>query len=480
MASENAAAQRLQQLFSGLNLSEDAARSFNAASDDIMQIIRAEVVQGQHNLHAAVAGAADAAAGAAADRVAQDLRARPPPPPPAGHARDPEVDMWRHVDRFWKQAPHFVQGKEPFGTYLETWKSAACYVTDETQRKRMLFGCLTGDARSIASRKMNPLYEDNLALSFTEYATKMQELFEPPAESENAKLEFAERQQLTHEDVNTYFEKKWNLFERAWPLAMRDMRYFYDEVTKGLLNEIIKRELWSFEPSSKDDYVRRLKYLAGMVQKRYRAKEINQAETLGATPFTTPISTQPTHFTIKSEPGIHALNDDERSCFYCKKKGHFIKNCPRKLAGLTAPAAAVEDTEPTLDEESVDESTPEEEGNVNFVKNGRAMRGRSFGFRRSPRFTPNGTYRKPYQRPDNRQKQVQFANLKRVGVMYVDGNGVQYVQDVTEEEEDTTTAEEHEEEEGVHTVQLDDQQDLDDYSEVDFMPHPFLGVNPSQ
>ena len=74
----------------------------------------------------------------------------------------------------------------------------------------------------------------------------------------------------------------------------------YDEVTKGLLNKIIKKELWSFESSSKDDYVRRLKYLAGMVQKGYRAKEINKAETLGTTPFTTPISSQPTHLMIKN------------------------------------------------------------------------------------------------------------------------------------------------------------------------------------
>ena len=61
MASEKAAAQRHQQLFNGLNLSEDAARSFNVASHDIVQIIRAEVVQGLHNLNATVAEAADAA-----------------------------------------------------------------------------------------------------------------------------------------------------------------------------------------------------------------------------------------------------------------------------------------------------------------------------------------------------------------------------------------------------------------------------------
>ena len=48
-----------------------------------------------------------------------------------------------------------------------------------------------------------------------------------------------------------------------------------------------------------------------------------------------------------------------------------------------------------------------------------------------------------------------------------------------EEEEDAPTAKEHKEK-GVHTVQLNNQHDLEDYSEVDFMPHPFLGVSPSQ
>ena len=63
--------------------------------------------------------------------------------------------------------------------------------------------------------------------------------------------------------------------------------------------------------------------------------------------------------------------------------------------------------------------------------------------------------------------------------MYVDENGVQYVQDMSEEEEEAPTSEEPEEE-GVHTVQLDDQHNHEDYSEVDFMPHPFLGVKSNQ
>ena len=81
--------------------------------------------------------------------------------------------MWQYVERFWKQVLYTEQGKDPFGIYLETWKSATYYVTDETQCKCMLFGCLMGDTWSIVSRKINPLYKENMALTFTEYATKI-------------------------------------------------------------------------------------------------------------------------------------------------------------------------------------------------------------------------------------------------------------------------------------------------------------------
>ena len=73
-------------------------------------------------------------------------------------------------------------------------------------------------------------------------------------------------------------------------------------------------------------------------------------------------------------------------------------------------------------------------------------------------------------------KQVRFKELNRIGVLYTDPEGVQYVQ---EEEVEPIDDEEHNNE-GVNTIDLDEQQDREDYSEADFIPHPFLGMSPNQ
>ena len=55
----------------------------------------------------------------------------------------------------------------------------------------------------------------------------------------------------------------------------------------------------------------------------------------------------------------------------------------------------------------------------------------------------------------------------------MDENGEQFVQ---EDDNDNQPQAEEAEEEPINTVHLDERQDTEDYSEADFVPHPFLGV----
>ena len=244
------------------------------------------------------------------------------------------------------------------------------------------------------------------------------------------------------------------------------MQFFFDETTKGLLNETMKASLWTMEFRSYSEYKDKLQFLAGMVQKRYRAKEIAQSDTIGAETFTVgqQVTTNDGYQMVKMEPGIHALSEEEKVCFYCRKKGHFVRNCPRKIAGLTAPAAAIEEYGEDQDEE-------EDGQEVNFIRNGRVVRGRVPGFRRNNRFPRPNPYRKPTTKNDG--KQVRFKELNRIGVLYTDPEGVQYVQ----EEEVEPEEDEEQETDGINTIDLNEQQDKEDYSEADFIPHPFLGMS---
>ena len=258
------------------------------------------------------------------------------------------------------------------------------------------------------------------------------------------------------------------LYEKAWPEHMRDMRYFYDEVTKGLTNELMKSQLWSFEPRDAEDYERKMRYLASVVQKRYRAREISEAQALGAETSVQGYTVTNSKPFIKQEPGVHAMAEENAVCFHCRKKGHFARNCPRKLAGLTPPAAAVEEqVEEGVDE--VDETDADKEDEeINFIRNNRAFRGRPY--RLNNRFKRSNNQNRPMT---NRRPQ-----LSRVGVLYMDENGEQYVQD---EETDTKTPQTPQDasdpiDEPIHTVQLDEMFDHEDHTEAEFTAYPFLGV----
>lgn len=387
--------------------------------------------------------------------------ARAAPPPALRDEREARREIERQVDRFWKKAPRFVLGSTNWTMFIRCFSINASEVRDDYEKKKMLYSCLQGKAMDLACQKMWPDDADNQILSFGDYSTKMRELFEPVAESENAKLEFTERQQHIGENPTFYFQEKKTLFERAWPVAMRDMRWFYDEVTKGLLNELMKDQLWAFEPANMDEYERRMKYLAAVVQKRYRAKEISEAQALGAETYinghNAPTPGRPF---IKQEPGINAMSEEKAVCYHCRKKGHFARNCPRKLAGLSPPAAAVEENNDEIDQEEEEQEDKEE---INFVRNGKTFRGKPFRQQRNNR--GNGRFI-----PNSRYKRV---NMNRVGVLYVNDKGEQYIQ---EEEVADDHVQAEEDEDPVNTLQLDELQDEEDYSETDFISHPFLGV----
>ena len=60
--------------------------------------------------------------------------------------------------------------------------------------------------------------------------------------------------------------------------------------------------------------------------------------------------------------------------------------------------------------------------------------------------------------------------MDRIGVLYMDENGEQFLQE--DEQEDNP-------EEAINTLQLEEMQDSEDHSEADFVPYPFLGATAS-
>ena len=375
--------------------------------------------------------------------------------------RDRKIDaqnQLRNKADFLKTVKPYVLGSGPWSLFWQSFSSLAKNYADLGVDffKQALYRALQGEAHRIAGERFFPDNDANKNLTLEEYADKLKNLYEPASESENAKMEFKQRVQEVGENPTLYVADKLQLFYRAWPAGQRDVQMFYDETTSGLINELVQTRLFDYEPKDIADYEERLKYVTAAVRKRYLFGKISQSEALGTEAFT-PAGTYKAAgrgLNIKAEPGL--INATEtRTCYYCKKVGHLMSKCPRKTAGLTPAAAAVEDQEADEVEE------------VNYVRNG-------VGPVRKVFFKPNRG--KPYSTRARRFAQSDRRN-PRVAVVYDDDEGNVHVEEgeVAEEDLKQDQGPEEDQDDGVNVIDLDGHFE-EDYSEADFMPGAFLGL----
>ena len=375
--------------------------------------------------------------------------------------RDRKIDaqnQLRNKADFLKTVKPYVLGSGPWSLFWQSFSSLAKNYADLGTDffKQALYRALQGEAHRIAGERFFPDNDANKNLTLEEYADKLKNLYEPASESENAKMEFKQRVQEVGENPTLYVADKLQLFYRAWPAGQRDVQMFYDETTSGLINELVQTRLFDYEPKDIADYEERLKYVTAAVRKRYLFGKISQSEALGTEAFT-PAGTYKAAgrgLNIKTEPGL--INATEtRTCYYCKKVGHLMSKCPRKTAGLTPAAAAVEDQEADDIEE------------VNYVRNGAGPTRKVFF--KANRGKPYFTRARRFAQSDRRNP--------RVAVVYDDAEGNVHVEEGEAVEEDPQQDQEQDKDhdDGVNVIDLDGHFE-EDYSEADFMPGAFLGL----
>ena len=253
-----------------------------------------------------------------------------------------EVVKNRKEENFEKVAPKFDPADNmPWRAYCTKFEDMAItYKVREIMAKEIMFANLRGEAARMATPDYSPKEASMKDKSFEEYKDALELLFEPEQEKSLLLVSYQRRVQLSNEHVTHYYTEKLNMFKRVFKEeSTRNWESFYEEFIKGLLNTRIKMELRRFipEPINKPEiFYGKLMRELGAIQKAYLAGELSDADLIGCEGRAVQMDTRPMKegVRIKQEP-INALTQKgEKSCFYCQDKGHFIAQCPRKMAGL--------------------------------------------------------------------------------------------------------------------------------------------------
>jgi hypothetical protein len=258
---------------------------------------------------------------------------------------------------FMNKCPKFERGQYrwvDFSTRFQMYEDMSD--VDDAQAKIALWNAIVGQSSRLVIASMDPRQGAWATMSFEQYLTSMGSKFIPASESQQMKSEYMSRIQGKDEDVQNYINEKYILFKLAYPGA-HDMSDFYTDCNKGILNRNVRTHLFHFEPSCIEEYGAKA---VNIVQVERKLIEIGDSEANmeGLTPVTrTPVAgtykkTEPMdvdHIYKRKTVEEDAENEDEGDdcermamheqgfrgpCYYCRRKGHMLRNCPRKSAGL--------------------------------------------------------------------------------------------------------------------------------------------------
>ena len=259
----------------------------------------------------------------------------------------------RNNREFLSKCPTFERGKDRWTHFKKVFQELLLeYQVEDMVAKRGLYFAIKGSASIIIS-SMAPSEGRYANMTIAQYMTAVGEKFSPVSESEQMKGEYARRKQGKQEDIQSYLNEKHELFRLAYPTIgdrQEDLADFYDEATKGVANEAVRYALWECRPATIEEFINRAITLVSVERKRIangHGKSGNNLDGL------IPISrfSRPTgggepmeidHLRPEDGEGADeecqcmALQEQgfQGPCFFCQKRGHIVRNCPRKAAGL--------------------------------------------------------------------------------------------------------------------------------------------------
>lgn len=257
---------------------------------------------------------------------------------------------------FLQKAPTFERGKDRWTDFSNRFLlHRAAYKVTDAKAKNALWNAVMGKSSRIVIASMRPDQGDCAQMTFDQYMTRIGEKFTPASESMQMKSEYKSRIQGKDEDVQNYINEKFEMFKLAYPGA-QDMSDFYVEATKGVANKYVRNNLWGYRATSVENYGEMAVYWVQIERQRVAYGDSDSNTMEGLVPVTRNPKTGTSRaggqraeaMEVDHLRGEAEITDDESECecmdihelgfkgpcYYCSKKGHMARSCPRKSAGL--------------------------------------------------------------------------------------------------------------------------------------------------
>jgi hypothetical protein len=249
-----------------------------------------------------------------------------------------------------KSMPSFERGKD---RWIDFERQVRLLVEElqvpEGIAKRVLFGAIKGRSSRIVIASLIPNEGAAANMTFDQYLREMGQKFTPAAESMQMKQEYKLRKQDKEEDVQSYVNEKYELYKMAYPGNDDDLSDFYVEATKGVANKYVRNNLWSYQATGIADFGQKAVFWVQVERQRITCGDSEGSSLEGLTPVTKITNKYQRAETMEidhlrrteegwneSECECNAMQEQgfRGPCYYCQKKGHMLRSCPRKSAGL--------------------------------------------------------------------------------------------------------------------------------------------------
>lgn len=236
--------------------------------------------------------------------------------------------------RSLSSAPKYT-GDRPFREFLLEFTTflAVFEINEDAKRKAALLFCITGKA----AERMRSLSAETASfkdLSYLEYSQRVKQLFQPDSERLVARSEFVRYSQTKTQDVASYTEMKFGLWEAAFEESERSFDTLYLSTLRGLYNPVVRRLVRRKNPATQEELRRSILEVTSIERESFLEGygESSSLDGLSSVTFTrTSLGASPD----QPEPmEIDSLQDKKKLvCYRCGKNGHKIADCRVKVKG---------------------------------------------------------------------------------------------------------------------------------------------------